>query len=280
MKKIIKIVLIMVSCAVIFGLGFGLWLLFVQNNVAAEAANGEQPGYTVESVVDSPFGTTVEPVEETMPELPEPTTEPIEPGLDLKRGSFLTVEIVQQLEGFAAEETIGGVWVGASSIVHGDTRAFVRVCMALEGSMERLMFGGPTWLDYPGGKVDAFFVHNDVPDEGDAACEVLEFVGVSPEGEGDWRFTMETVMFTIPDEGTECEVYQERAAADKALQAAGITAVCEHGEGMTTLGVASKPAGMSEAEAQKMVEDAVHGRHLGPWLFDLPMEVGMVQPKN
>jgi hypothetical protein len=64
------------------------------------------------------------------------------------------------------------------------------------------------------------------------------------------------------------------------LQAAGITAVCEHGEGMTTLGVASKPAGMSEAEAQKMVEDAVHGRHLGPWLFDLPMEVGMVQPKN
>jgi len=97
----------------------------------------------------------------------------------------LTDEIMVQLNEFTAEETIGGVWVGASPIVHGDTRAFVKVCMALEGSLERLIFGGPTRLNYPGGKSNTFFVHNDVPNEGHAACEILEFVGVSSEGQGD-----------------------------------------------------------------------------------------------
>jgi hypothetical protein len=89
---------------------------------------------------------------------------------------------------------------------------------------------------------------------------------------------MERVMFVHPDEGTECAVYQNRAEADKDLREAGITVACNTGEGMTNLEILSKPAGLDEADAQKMVDDAVLGRHTGPWIFELPMEAGLVQP--
>jgi hypothetical protein len=198
--------------------------------------------------------------------------------MDLKRGSFLTDEILAQLAEIVSEETIGGVWVGVSSVVQGDTRAFVKVCLALAGSQERMIVGGPTWLDFPGGKSDAYFVHNDVSDDGEAACQVLEFAGaVSDSSQDGWRFNMERVMFVHPDEGTECAVYQSRAEADVRLQEAGITVACNQGEGMTNLEILSKPAGLDEADAQKMVDDAVLGRYDGPWIFELPMEPGLVQ---
>lgn len=281
MKKTLKIIWILLACVVVLGLGLGVRALILQRDVRAEAAIEEQPVYAAENAFDLSTSTAAELAGGAAPQMPTATVEPIEPGLDLKRGSFLTDELLVQLDEIVAEEAIGGVWVGASNIVHGDTRAFVRVCMALEGSAERLMFSGPIWLDFPGGKSDAFFVHNDIPDEEGAACEVLEFVGVVPEMAQDgWRFTMENVMYTIPDEGTECGVYQKRAEADKRLQDAGIAVTCSHGEGMTTLEIASKPAGLSEAEAQKMIDDVVYGRYHGPWVYDLPMEPGRVQPSD
>ena len=279
MKKTSKGVLILLACVAVFGLGFGIRVIVDQRNMPAKAVIDEQPVYAIEDGEPGlPVTTAVEPAERLTSKALAATSEPIEAGMDLKRGSFLTSEIMVQLNEFTAEETIGGVWVGASRIVHGDTRAFVKVCMALEGSSERLMFGGPTWLNYPGGKSNTFFVHNDVPDEGDAACEILEFVGVSSEGQGDWRFTMENVSYTIPDEGTECDVYQERANADQSLQEAGIAVACSHGEGGTALEIASKPADLSEAEAEEMLQTAVIGRHHGPWIFDLLMEPGLIQP--
>ena len=212
---------------------------------------------------------------------PTAPVEPIEPGMDLKRGSFLTDEILLQLDELIAEEMIDGFWVGASPLVHGDSRAFVRICLALEGSEARFMFGGPTRLDFPGGSSDTFYVHNDIPDEDGAACEVLEFMGVVPSDEqGDWRFTLEDVMYPLPDEGTECDVYQRLAEADKSLRDAGITVACSTGEGMTSLEIVSKPDGLSEAEAQEMITDVVRGHHHGPWIFTLPVELGRVQPNG
>lgn len=276
MKKIHKRIWILVACAAVLGLSFGIRALLMQGDGVAQAVV-EQPVHTLEGEV----GSEIESTGEASPEaLPMPV-EPMEPGLDLKRGSFLTAEIVAQLDEIVSEEVVGGVWVGASRIIHGDTRAFLKICMAQEGSEERLMFGGPIWLDFPGGSTETFFVHNDVPDEDGAACQVLEFVGTSPEESQDgWRFNMESVMFALPDEGTECSVYQKRAEADQTLQDAGITVECIKGEGMTNLEIANLPAGLSETEAQEMLDTAIVGRRYGPWYFELPMEPGLVQPNG
>ena len=275
MKNITKGIWILVTCGIALGLIFGIRALLRQDDVVV-AAVAEQLLSATEGEPESDMLLVVE-----APETQPTAVEPIEPGIDLKRGSFLTGEIAAQLDGIVAEETVGSVWVGASQIVQGDTRAFVKICMALEGSEERLMFGGPIWLDFPGGSTDAFFVHNDLPDEDGAACQVLEFVGVSPaDSQEGWRFNMESVMFALPDEGTECSVYQKRAEADQALQEAGITVACNKGEGMTNLEIVSKPAGLDEMETQEMLESAIYGRNKGPWVFDLPMETGLVQPNN
>jgi hypothetical protein len=281
MKMIMKRIWILMACVIALGLGIGVRALITQRDVKTEAAIIEQPVYAAESELDEVFAMDTEPTAEFMTEVIGVVTDPIEPGMDLKRGSFLTDEIVVQLDKIVAEKTVGSVWVGASQIVQGDTRAFVKICMALEGSEERLMFGGPIWLDFPGGTTDAFFVHNDLPDEAGAACQVLEFVGVSPDSSQEgWRFNMESVMFVLPDEGTECSVYQKRAEADQALRKAGITVACNEGEGMTNLEITDRPEGLSEAEAQEMVDSALVGHRPGPWYFELPMEPGLVQPNG
>lgn len=275
MKIFTKGIWILVACGVALGAIFGIRALVRQDDVIAQAAD-EQTLYTPEAESGLAQSLPVESPEETSPAtLPTPV-EPIEPGMDIKRGSFLTDEIVAQLDEIVREETIGGVWVGVSSVVQGDTRAFVKVCLALASSQERMMVSGPTWLDFPGGKTDAFFAHNDISDENGVACQVLEFVGVNSDKSQDgWRFNMESVIFALPDEGTECDVYQKRAEADKDLREAGITVACIKGEGMTNLEILTKPAGLDEADAQKMVDDAVLGRHNGPWIFELPMEAGL-----
>lgn len=278
MKKIVKISLIIIACGAVLGLGIGARALIGQQIEGARPIIDEQPVYAAEDGSDKP--------EETSDMLETEVTgkvlvEPIEPGMDLKRGSFITDEILFQLNELIVNETINGVLVRVSTVVHGDTRAFIRICLSLEGSEEKLMFGGPTRLDFPGGSSETFYVHNDIPDEEGAACEVLEFVGVVPSDEqGDWRFTMEDVMYPLPDEGTECEVYQKLTEADKNLQDAGITVACSTGEGMTSLEIVSKPAGLSEAEAQEMIMAVVRGHHHGPWQFELPMESGNVNPIN
>jgi hypothetical protein len=279
MKSGLKAVWILLGCLVVLGLGLGIRALLLRGNITVKGGMDERLVYAAVDEFDFSTSSDVVEADESVPRTPPVAVESIEPGLDLKRGSFLTDEIMVQLDELVAEETIGGIWVGASRIVHGDTRAFVRICMALDGSPERLMFGGPIRLDYPGGSSEAFFVHNDVPDERRAACEVLEFVGVVPENDrSGWRFTMENVMFTIPDEGTECDVYQKRAEADKRLQDAGVTVACSHSEGVTSLEIASKSAGLSMTEARKLMEDAAYGRYRGPWVYNLPVEVGLVRP--
>ena len=278
MKKVFKIVLIVISCVAVLGLWIGIRALINKQNDGAKSIIDEQPVYAAENEPDPPTETVIAAETQVSPTAP---VEPIEPGVDLKRGSFLTDEILLQLDELIAEETIDGFWVGASPVVHGDTRAFVRICLALEDSEARFMFGGPTRLDFPEGSSDTFYVHNDIPDEEGAACEVLEFLGVVPSDEqGDWRFTLEDVMYPLPDEGTECEVYQQLAEADKRLQDAGITVACSTGEGMTSLEIVSKPDGLSETEAQEMITDIVRGHHHGPWIFVLPMESGNVNPNN
>ncbi|MBG0785023.1 MAG: hypothetical protein H0S79_07955 [Anaerolineaceae bacterium] len=281
MKNTMKGIRVLLICLTILGLGVGAWAIITRRDVRAEAAVNEQFDDAVESEPEEIDPTEAIPTVTLVPEVGDAKAEPIEPGMDLKRGSFLTDEILLQLDELITEETIDGFWVGASPVVHGDTRAFVRICLALESSEERFMFGGPTRLDFPGGSSETFYVHNDIPDEEGAACEVLEFVGVVPSDEqGDWRFTMEDVMYPLPDEGTECEVYQKLAEADKNLQDAGITVACSMGEGMTSLEIVSKPAGLSEAEAQEMIMAVVRGHHHGPWQFELPMESGNVNPIN
>ena len=271
MKNITRGIWILVTCGIALGLIFGIRAVLRQEDVVAAAVT-EQPLPAAEGESESGL---------EAPEAQPTAVEPIEPGIDLKRGSFLTDEIAAQLDGVVAEKIVGSVWVGASQIVQGDTRAFVKVCMALDGSEERLMFGGPIWLDFPGGSTDAFFVHNDLPDEAGAACQVLEFVGVSPaESQEGWRFNMESVMFALPDEGAECGVYQKRAEADQALQEAGITVACKQGEGMPNLEITHLPEGLSEAEAQEMVDRALVGHRPGPWYFELPLEPGLVQPNG
>ena len=198
--------------------------------------------------------------------------EAIDPGIDLKRGSFFSEDINQQLGIPTQEQTINNVHVIISNIVRKDTRAFVKVCMELIGSNEPLDFG-TTNLGYPGGDANNFFVQTDIPNLGNARCIVLEFVGV-PQGvlsEG-WKLTMEWVGYLAPDEGTECDTYLRRTQSIELIKQSGIKFFCNATSGYPELQIETKPAEMSDDQANAIISQIVSGVINGPWVFATTVE--------
>ena len=194
-------------------------------------------------------------------------SEPINAGDDLKRGTFFSEDINNQLGNPTQEQTINDVQVSISNIVRKDTRAFVKVCMQLTDSNEPLDFG-TTYLDYPGGKAENFFVQTNIASLGNARCIVLEFVGIPQDTSSkDWKFTMEWTGYLAPDEGTECSAYLRRAQSNKLVQQNGIKFSCKTTSGQTEIHIDAKPNEMSDDQANTIINQAFSGVINGPWIF-------------
>lgn len=268
MKHISKSLRIIMILIAVFLSGVGVRLLTQSTSPGTLAE--EQPVFAANNI--SPLLEQIATVPKEATQSPaNPDLSQLDAATDIKRGSFFSTDVTEQLSEFAAEQTIHNVWLGTSRILHSDTRAFVKVCMAQQDSSERLEFGSAR-IEFPSGKSENFFVHNDIPNERNASCQILEFVGV-PQGEsGDsWRFVMEWVGYTAPNEGEECLTYQKRADSSPVLQQAGINIFCTSTTGVTDIQVRNQPSEMSQEQVQQYINEAIFGVQSGPWSFNLPV---------
>jgi hypothetical protein len=204
----------------------------------------------------------------------QPTLQPavLDAGADLKRGTFFSADINQQLGKPIQEQEANQVKVSVSNIVRQDTRAFVKVCMQRLDMDEPLDFGTVS-LEYPDGRAENFFVNMETDPVEKSRCLVLEFVGVPVDASsGNWKLTMEWVGFVAPDEGTECTAYQRRAQQNDQVQKNGIKFSCNSMSGSAEIKIVSKSTHLSDQQAMDILNQAVSGVIQGPWVFEIPVK--------
>lgn len=267
MKPSLKTIAYTLTVGVLFLAGIGIKL--AQRLPATTHATTEQQALFQELVVQAEgLQSTVEPIDgRLLTETAQPG-EPLNPGNDLKRGSFLNTASIQPFVKPDQEQVVNNARVSISTITRKDTRAFVNLCMEIEGNQEKLDFG-TVYVDYPGGRTDSFFVHEAEGSNPNERCLTLEFAGIPPDVPSrDWKLTMEWLGFAVPDEGTECSAYLRRAAARDLLKQQGIQFTCNPVSGQPEIRITNKPDALTEAQAVEIVNQAVTGVISGPWVFN------------
>lgn len=231
------------------------------------ATNGQRALFQELVVQAESLKPTAGPTDSKLPNVTGQPDEPLDPGKDLKRGSFLNTASIQPFLQPDQEQVVNNARVSISTITRKDTRAFVNICMEIKGNQEKLDFG-TVYVDYPGGRAESFFVHEAEGINPNERCLTLEFVGIPTDAPSqDWKLTMEWLGFAVPDEGTECSAYLRRAEARDLLKQQGIQFTCNSASGQAEIRITKKPDALTEAQAVEIVNQVVTGVIAGPWVF-------------
>jgi len=269
-----KILPLILLCIILLLVGIGT-KLFIQYGPNEKSAI-EQPAIKAQVVTSTPIPTNT-PELTPLPIIAVKTTVPTEYSaealdLDIKRGSFITDDIKQQLVPMVLKRMINHVQVRISKVIRKDMRAFVEICMKSDINPEPLDFG-ETYLEYPGGKAINNIVHTDIVQIDQARCLVMEFVSIPPSvPSNNWKLTMEKVAFVVPDEGTGCQVYTRRALSSDLLKQNGISFTCNEGSGTQEIKIKSKSNTLTQDQANEMVNRVISGIKDGPWVFNFNAE--------
>jgi hypothetical protein len=272
MKKNIFTIVLLIGLLIVAGLGTRQVVQYFsgQNNSMEESvvkADAALPTAIPATASENAKDVKDETEQESTPVVKEYTAQELE--LDGKRGSFLTDSIRKQVAVLTQKEVVNQVEVGISDVIRYDTRAFVKLCIKKEISTGP-MYHGMFTITYPGGSVSNAIVHLDVDPIDQARCTIVEIISIQPSiSSEDWALNMEYVGYVAPDEGTECDTFNEIAKESEVLKQNEITFTCEHGNGQTGVTVTSKADNLSEQQADKILYEVLYGVTRGPWVFQL-----------
>jgi hypothetical protein len=190
------------------------------------------------------------------------------------RNSLFNDKIQSHLDRVVQKIQTNGIEIRLSNYYQSGGHLFVSVCFDQPGTEVWQM--GPATLKYANGEVSSFYGHITLNQRGSPdgkigqQCNTLEFVDLPAGADlSGLNLTIESVLLEAPAEGKECDVYNNRLANSIKLEQQGIKAECVPGAGYSLFRVISKPATMTEDEAQILVSQEAAGFVIGPWIFTM-----------
>jgi hypothetical protein len=181
--------------------------------------------------------------------------------------------IQSHLATVAQVRQVASIGMSVSNFYLTGGHLFISVCFAAPGTEKWHL--GPATLTYANGDLSSFAGHSTLDKVASASdqvgqhCDTLEFQDL-PAGADLSRLNLsvQSVFLEAGDEGHECEVASARWAKSANLKQLGITAQCTEYPGYYLFKVITKPAAMTDDEAQNILGREASGMTLGPWNFE------------
>jgi hypothetical protein len=188
------------------------------------------------------------------------------------RSPLYNSEIQKHLNTKASTNVVNRIEMSISNFYQQEGHLFVGVCFNPPGDESWVL--GATKLSFANGELDRFIANNTVDQksiEGASSgqhCDALEFVDLPQDAElSHLRLTVYNILPKPPDEGQECNTFNNRLASSMMIQQNGIQARCIFINGQLGWMISTKPSTMGNDEAMNIVGQESSGMILGPWVF-------------
>lgn len=165
--------------------------------------------------------------------------------------------------------SINGIDMSVAQPRRDGKRIKFDVCYTLPDNADWVVWQAS--LYYPGGEGEQLMVemrdrHPATAGQPGRRCDVVSF-RVPPEANtSQVTFTIQSIG-AYPSESDYCTTYLSRVQAGLAANHTGVQVACATENGSASLVVVGKPAQMTQAEAEKLVQSDVWFTIQGPWVF-------------